>query len=49
MSRLCRQHSKREEIAIAREMGLEQVEAPAMQSHHRRLWWLEAMIDPHLR
>ena len=39
----------REEIRVAREVRLEQVDAPAMERHHRRVGRLEAVLDVHLQ
>ena len=38
----------RQEIRVAREMRLEQIDAPAMKRHHGRVRRLEAVLDVHL-
>ena len=39
----------REEIRVAREVRLEQIDASAMERHHRRVGRLEAVLDVHLQ
>ena len=39
----------REQIRVAREVRLEQIDAPAMERHHRRVRRLEAVLDVHLQ